>query len=624
MESPPSDEILSGVVQEPLSCWWKIPGSEIIIQLEMGVVDRINRRVKGPSPVGFRSKEVRGLLLGTIAVDPALQLIVSDCVPLVFTGPGQRLSEADKRSLRKQIDKCKAVGKLNYILAYYRSSHSPEFRLTPEDMEFVRDFVPDSFFILLVRPSAAMNVGALYFPPESGQAEPECRLLLPFERKTLLSGRTLLSDSSECVQTEPAFVEQSPEMSTELPSAPSQKAVRAPERVPDRLISQRSAPPSGKAARVWISLAALLVLAIAGIAFIKMRNGSIPHLAPETEAASNAVEVESADPDLDLQARAEGDRIQVTWNRTPSIMAARRGILSMWDGSSTETLTLDRDDLLRGSVAVPHDGKRVSVQMLLISEERSVGSVSDGETGPEPAQAAPAASAAPMKTNQWSAVSGGTASAAVPQKATQAAPEPASSGHAATAAEAEDVDSAMQAGSSPQRTPAESAAASLPETEDSPQPVEESPAAAPAVSAASVPDRPPVSTPPAKSEPEPKPEPVLVAKSEPPKAPVAAAAPPPAAASDASVPARPLDGVNAVVIPSNLRSRMPETAEMDIRVYVDATGAVIGAKSMFRDPQISKLAVDAVRRMRFAPAQRGNRPVASDLILRLPLIVRSQ
>ena len=60
--------------------------------------------------------------------------------------------------------------------------------------------------------------------------------------------------------------------------------------------------------------------------------------------------------------------------------------------------------------------------------------------------------------------------------------------------------------------------------------------------------------------------------------------------------------------------------EVGIRVYIDATGAVIGAKSLSRDAQISSVAVDAVRRMRFTPARRGNQNVASDTVLTLQLV----
>jgi hypothetical protein len=53
---------------------------------------------------------------------------------------------------------------------------------------------------------------------------------------------------------------------------------------------------------------------------------------------------------------------------------------------------------------------------------------------------------------------------------------------------------------------------------------------------------------------------------------------------------------------------------------VDASGTVIGAKSLYDSAQISRLAVDAVRRMRFAPARRGGQNIASDLVIKLKLV----
>jgi outer membrane biosynthesis protein TonB len=64
---------------------------------------------------------------------------------------------------------------------------------------------------------------------------------------------------------------------------------------------------------------------------------------------------------------------------------------------------------------------------------------------------------------------------------------------------------------------------------------------------------------------------------------------------------------------------MPQSMEVEIRIYVDATGAVIGAKSLYENAQISRLAVNAVRRIRFIPARRGKDNVASDLIIKLRL-----
>lgn len=89
---------------------------------------------------------------------------------------------------------------------------------------------------------------------------------------------------------------------------------------------------------------------------------------------------------------------------------------------------------------------------------------------------------------------------------------------------------------------------------------------------------------------------------------------------NAFIPPRPIEALNPIVLPSSLKSQMPESMQIDIRVYVDVSGAVIGAKSLSENVQISRLAVDAVRRMRFVPAHRGNQNMASDLILKLRLV----
>jgi protein TonB len=121
--------------------------------------------------------------------------------------------------------------------------------------------------------------------------------------------------------------------------------------------------------------------------------------------------------------------------------------------------------------------------------------------------------------------------------------------------------------------------------------------------------------------PEAKPAPVVARSSDPVPASVASAKPKENLESpDAFIPPRPIEALNPIVLPSTLKSQMPESMQVDIRVYVDATGAVIGAKSLSGNAQISRLAVDAVRRMRFTPARRGDQNIASDLILKLKVV----
>jgi len=120
---------------------------------------------------------------------------------------------------------------------------------------------------------------------------------------------------------------------------------------------------------------------------------------------------------------------------------------------------------------------------------------------------------------------------------------------------------------------------------------------------------------------EPKPAPA-VAENADASPPVASSTKPkePPESPSAFIPPRSIEAIGPIVVPADLSSQMPQSMEIDVRIYVDATGAVIGAKPVSDNARISRIAVDAVRRIRFTPARRGKENVASDLIVKLKLV----
>jgi protein TonB len=714
MAPPASSEPLSGILQDPLSCWWEIPDRDIIIQLNMEIVDRINGEIKGLAGRGTRDREIRGILLGTIALDPVPRLCLTDYMPLVFkSGLTARLLDANRRSIRKQIDRCKALERFYYILSYYRSNDRPDLQLTSEDLELARELIPDIYFFLLIQRSSPINIGGFFFPPETN-ALPEHRLLFPFDKERLLSGQTILTDLQKGKQATapiPAAatlpVDQLP---AHMPATPRpypkygpQFQVEPPYRT--ALFLGTAVSP---ARRTWLRISfavfLVIVLAFAFIGYLRMENRSSLHPLPK-EPATVAT--------LGLEASVEGDQLHVKWNKSfPAILTAKRGILSMWSRGSLDALSLSKQDLLRGTVAIPHTGADVSVELILISEER--GAVASGSaeesafaTSP-PVESSKAPSDALSRANQKltrspitarnsneAGTSGNADTAAkVPtqtiskntsrQGISPGLPDVSNSiAHPQAAAEAamkKDQPAQMQAKAIAAQPPPAPVAASTKAAEalptaaasvTQPKPVSQvarmvdstqQPGPPVSLPGGSQSEKAPVSPRPVstietvKSQPAQSREKVIAAQTLPapvvpttdsPEAPPAAAAsivkakpvpqvgktvdstsrpepsvplPEGSEPEDVFVPARPIGAIEPIVVPSNLRSRIPESIEVGIRIYVDASGAVIGAKSLSQDTQISSLAVDTVRRMRFTPARRGNENVASEMILKLQFV----
>jgi periplasmic protein TonB len=672
MNPPDSGETLSGIGQNPLSCWWKIPGKEITVFLNMETIERINEEIKGAARDRIRNKEIGGLLLGTIDFDPALRITVTECIPVLCNhefGPVHHLSDADKKLLRKQIDRCKAaLGKSQYVLSYYRSNNRPYFQLTGEDLALARDFIPDLFFFLLIQPSSPTNVGGLFFSVET-RTQPENRLLFPFDKDRLLSGQTILTDLQEDKrETSPIVIPKTPpaeRLPVEMPAMPnptqryrSQLPINpmpAP-KPPLWLAIKRSRSPW-----LWISLAGLLVLALAGIVYVRLRTGWVTNTYPKTESTADSgfeagVEKNLLHPktesaaDLGLEAKVAGNLLYVKWNKTfPALLSAKAGILSIWDGASTNAKRLNVAELLRGDVTFPCTADHVTVQLLLISEEVSAsGSTSTEASASSTASATASAETADYLSNELArgkqtpqpdtVVSNSPKSASIPRSppaATDLPPQPLPK--AAEKANIEVKSSAPTSpmnGSRPAIPPTSSAVrgtgnapqaadAAAPNKKDQPAQSQGDVSAIQPPPAPAVPAAESLESAPKTSAMDGEPRPV------PPVERTADSAIPPSlpdsstqnsGPGSAFVPPQPIDAVKPIALPSDLGSRLPKSQAVSIRVYIDATGAVIGAKSLSKDAQLSSLAVDAVRRMRFTPARRGNQNVASELILNLEFV----
>jgi protein TonB len=570
MTSSAHDKALSGILQDPPSCWWKFPNKETTVLLDMTIVERINGEIKGAADNGIHKKEVGGLLLGTIACDPALRISVTECLPVRCThelGPAFRLSHSDRISLWSQINRYWVThGKLQHILSFYRSNNSPDFQITGADLALARDFIPDSLFILLIKPSSPTNIGALIIPGET-QTRSERRLLFPFDKDKLLSGQTILKDGQEDTpDTSSIMIADTPpaeRLPRKLPIKPRPTSSLQPrlriESAPER---KRSGSPW-----LWNSVMGLLVFALAGGIFYKfMKTESVSNAPPQIESAA----------DLGLEARQErapSTRLPAASTETADLASSE---LTSAKGPSQQGDGIPDSTNLAGTPKSPVPAADLQSRSLpKVMEEAKTIAKSSAPTGPmnKPQRSIdPSLSTAP-DTGTRPPVS----SATVPdQKDPSARPQregvasqPSPDQVIPAAPLAETVLDAMEAAAKPKP--------------DSPV-AGSADAAQKAGSPASSPE---ISQP-----------------------------------ADVLVPPQPIEALSPILLPPGLQSRLPESMQVGVRVYVDATGIVIGAKSLSKDAQISGLAVNAVRQMRFIPARRGNQHIASDLIINLEFVRR--
>lgn len=649
MSAPAVKKAQSGMRQDPLSCWWKIPDRNITVQLDIKVLEHINEEIKKAAVNGVSSNEIGGLLLGTTAFDRTLQVIATECFPISCNhelGPSHRLSYADRLLLWKQIHRYKETyGESQCFVSYYRSNIADDFQLALSDFVMARDFAPDLFFFLLIQPSSPMNIGGLFFPDE-GPGQSENRILFPLDRDRLLAGETILGNipknmpsASQDTVFEPINTQEPP---SDMPVGEFHASAEH-----ELLSLLRSSPaletatsPPRRLPWMWISVGGCLVLALIGILYMLMRPGVGPAPRPEAEIAAS----------LELEAKVEQNQLYVKWNKAfPGIRSAKKGILSIQNGSSTQTVNLNAQALLRGDITIPYNGTQASAQLLLVSEESiaiSPGGTAVNEPSPvhpesltETAQAPPlvlgnrggpqpqnpVVSALPKQAGALHASPPAVVSQArVLPKETEridsGAIRPASTGPAGNSQSSSSPALSVAADARPKPQPA--AAAEAPK-QNQPSPPQESTQTVqlpqistfpPSASSKPVSGAPPPAL-------EPSPAPVVPKSVDPATLSVSSAKPKEIQESvDAFIPPRPVEAINPIVLPSGLRSQMPESMQIDIRVYVDATGAVIGAKSLSENAQISRLAVDAVRRIRFTPARRGRDAIASDLILKLKLV----
>jgi hypothetical protein len=209
-----------------------------------------------------------------------------------------------------------------------------------------REFFSDSAgLFLLIKRVGQRRVGG-FFLCEEGHVDPKCSLMFPFNRSQLTRGETKLS----------GLPEQEEEVAPLAPppayAAPGSRDLEFEdfhlepnESQPDLVWSDppslAGAQPEGSRWKVWAGMFLLvtLIVTVGVTGYQLFRSSSV--LQPQSASVNTG--------GLGLKVEMNGDSLRVSRNKdSASIGSARKGVLSIRDGSSRRDLNLGADQLRTG------------------------------------------------------------------------------------------------------------------------------------------------------------------------------------------------------------------------------------------------------------------------------------
>jgi hypothetical protein len=358
---------------------WEVPGKQIAIQLDFGVVDRLLVEVmRGFGAIPRRGAEVGGILLGSAERGDRTIIRIDDFEPVACEhrrGPSYLLSDADRVLYEEALLRHRpSPGKQIYAVGCYRSHTREGISLSPEDLEHFQKYFPDpASAFLLVKPFATkVSVGGFFFREEGGYVHSEAPYHdFPFRRRELgggaspgVKGREAHSPSpSRPETTRQAAANEAYPAPPRQPAAMDQPALldsppamddEAEPTFPDFDAASTSAStteePESPARRfrkrnVWIPLS--FVFLLMGV-LVGMQLAFMYRPLKSAGMLDNVYR-------LSLGVSRAGNDLHVRWDRTsPAVSMAQRGVLTIEDGSFRGTVDLDVIQLQNPNVYYRH------------------------------------------------------------------------------------------------------------------------------------------------------------------------------------------------------------------------------------------------------------------------------
>jgi hypothetical protein len=366
---------------------WTVPDKPISIRLAYDVVDRLHPDVmQGFGSVPKRGAEIGGLLLGTVTEGDTRNVVVDDYAPVHCEhrhGPSFLLSESDLAQFAATVEQWRPESGLDrYVVGYYRSNTRPEFSLSDDDLAICQSFLPGySSVVLLIKPFATKACQAGFFFWEDGRIRMESPYqIFPFRRQDLGGGMPPKRAEAPAapvpggeLEAETAAAEPGVEsglarrqrlfpVAGRQPASPAATPIRALGRYavpspgpsaieerPAQIAPDRSPvlaplePPAPRRPSRGMPLPLAFVFLMLGV-LLGFQAALQIRPAPQPASIEESVR-------LGLRVTAEGDSVQVNWNRDAAVVQmARHGVLVIWDGDARQSTDLDATTLHSGNV----------------------------------------------------------------------------------------------------------------------------------------------------------------------------------------------------------------------------------------------------------------------------------
>jgi TonB family protein len=307
---------------------------------------QVRETIRAAADVGLKSLPRRGVEIGGLLTtsSPHGSAPFIDHAELITTehrfGPGYRLSPQDAGVLRSRADEIRAR-KGTRIVGYFRSCTADAFTFAPNDLDVLRDELPECRLLLIVKPFPDGHATARVFQPHGGSWSQTDEFKL-----------TRATPVAPASNSEPA----PPIRTSPPPVLPHERSLTR---------------------RILIYTAVLLFVALTGAAaWLRSR---------PTEAAGLGVTVEPA-----------GDLLRLTWKRdTSAVRSATAGVLRIEDGAGHQDIILDTQQLSSGSILYRPSSRDVTFRLEIRGARRTAGETVRVVSGVGPASPEPVQTAAP-------------------------------------------------------------------------------------------------------------------------------------------------------------------------------------------------------------------------------------
>jgi TonB family protein len=279
--------------------------------------------IRSAADAGLKSLPRRGAEIGGLLITSSTSDEIVDDAALVVSehryGPGYHLSPRDLTGLRGIAAQVRESGGKR-VIGLFRSSTGDQFTFSPNDLDVLRDELPECRLLVIVKPFADGHAIARVYQLRDGTWGQSSEFEIRCTKVAPLPERRLVRPVASIILRAPA----------QRPAAKKRRGIPA----------------------FWIYCVLGSLALIAAIAFLGPR--------PKAGAALGI----SVDP--------VGSLLRVTWNRnSPAVRSGASGALRIDDGHNHRDIPLNPGQLSNGSVMYRPDSRDVTFRLVVDGSPRA-------------------------------------------------------------------------------------------------------------------------------------------------------------------------------------------------------------------------------------------------------------